>query len=191
MPTIDCIDCDGNACKDVDVEITPSACPRRGAASALEEAERIRTTDSEVKRYAELGKAVETEGYQKWPRVQELIEFAKRMGMRHIGIAFCVGLREESASLASMLRSYGFELTSVACTVNGGCNPVGQALVLNQAQTDLNVVMGLCMGDDILFNKFSEAPTTTLVVKDRVTCHNACGPLMNRYWRRRLYAEAK
>jgi uncharacterized metal-binding protein len=191
MAKIDCIDCDGKACKNVDIELAPSACPRREAQAALEEAERIRTTDAEVKQYAERGKAVETQGYGQWPRVLELIEFAKRMGMHHIGIAFCVGLREESASLAGMLRSHGFELTSVACTVNGGCNPVGQALVLNQAQTHLNVVMGLCMGDDILFNKFAEAPTTTLVVKDRVTCHNPCGPLMNRYWRRRLHAQAK
>jgi len=191
MAQIDCIDCEGKACKGVEIQRTPEGCPRREAQEALEEAERIRTTDAEVKRYSELGKAVETEGYGKWPRVQELIEFAKRMEMRHIGIAFCVGLREECASLASILRSHGFELTSVVCTMNGGCNPVGQALVLNEAQTDLNVVMGLCMGDDIMFNKFSQAPTTTLVVKDRVTCHNACGPIMNRYWRRRLYAEAK
>jgi uncharacterized metal-binding protein len=188
---MDCIDCDGKACKDVDLDSTPAACPRREAEAALAEADRIRTTDAEVKTYAERGKAVETQGYGQWPRVQELVEFAGRMDMRHIGIAFCVGLREESASLADVLRAHGFELTSVACTVNGGCNPVGQALVLNQAGTDLNVVMGLCMGDDILFNKYAQAPTTTLVVKDRVTCHNPCGPLMNRYWRRKLHPEPR
>ena len=30
---------------------------------------------------------------------------------------------------------------------------------------------------DILFNKYSKAPTTTLVVKDRVTVHNTVAPL--------------
>ena len=60
------------------------------------------------------------------------------------------------------------------------------ALTLNQQQTQLNVTMGLCMGHDILFQQFSEAPVTTLVVKDRVTCHNTVGPLVNRYWRKAL-----
>jgi uncharacterized metal-binding protein len=71
----------------------------------------------------------------------------------------------------------------VACTVNGGCNPVGQALTLNQQGTELNVIMGLCMGHDVLFTKFSKAPVTTLVVKDRAMCHNPVAPLVNRYWR--------
>jgi len=66
--------------------------------------------------------------------------------------------------------------------MNGGCNPVGQALVLNERQTELNVIMGLCLGHDILFQQFSEAPVTTLVVKDRVTCHNPLGPIINGYW---------
>ena len=39
-------------------------------------------------------------------------------------------------------------------------------------KTELNVMMGLCMGHDILFLKHSKAPTTTLVVKDRILCHN-------------------
>ncbi|MBM3241134.1 DUF1847 domain-containing protein [Candidatus Poribacteria bacterium] len=47
----------------------------------------------------------------------------------------------------------------------------------------MNVIMGLCMGHDILFSKFSQAPVTTLVVKDRAMCHNPAAPLVNRYWR--------
>ena len=130
----------------------------------------------------ELG-IVETEGYRKWPRVRELIEFSKRMEYKKLGIAFCVGLREETTQLAKILESQGFELSSVACSVNSGCNPVGQALVLNQQGTDMNIIMGLCMGHDVLFSKFSEAPITTLVVKDRAMCHNPVAPLVNRYWR--------
>jgi len=80
------------------------------------------------------------------------------------------------------LESHGFLVDSVVCTMNGGCNPVGQALVLNERQTELNVIMGLCLGHDILFQQFSEAPVTTLVVKDRVTCHNPLGPIINGYW---------
>jgi hypothetical protein len=59
----------------------------------------------------------------------------------------------------------------------GVCNPVMQAELLNQAGTDLNVVMGLCVGHDSLFYKYSEALVTTLVAKDRVLAHNPAGAL--------------
>ena len=44
-------------------------------------------------------------------------------------------------------------------------------------KTDLNVMMGLCVGHDSLFIKYSEAPVTVLFTKDRVTGHNAVQPL--------------
>jgi uncharacterized metal-binding protein len=52
------------------------------------------------------------------------------------------------------------------------CNPVGQAKVLAAAGTELNIVLGLCVGHDLIFARHSSAPTTTLVVKDRVHQHN-------------------
>ena len=186
MNRIDCASCEGHACKGEDLSQAPSFCPRLTAADALEAADEVRRSDPDVARLNEVARGVEHTGYRTWPRVQELVEFGKRMGIKRVGIAFCVGLRQETRSLVEILESHGFEVHSVACTVNGGCNPVGQALTLAAAETELNVVMGLCLGDDMLFNRFSKAPTTTLVVKDRVTCHNPAGPLFNRYWRRTL-----
>ena len=52
------------------------------------------------------------------------------------------------------------------------CNPAAQAMLLNKAKTDLNILVGLCVGHDTLFIKNSEAPITILAVKDRVTGHN-------------------
>lgn len=49
--------------------------------------------------------------------------------------------------------------------------------MLNAKHTDMNIVMGLCVGHDSLFYKYSEALTTTLVVKDRVTGHNPVAAL--------------
>lgn len=183
MAEIDCARCAGAACTAEDIGATPQLCPRRVTAGAIGEAEEIRTTDPQVKRWAKVAADVEQTGYRKWPRVQELIEFCQRLDIHKIGVAFCVGLREETQALVEILDSHGFTVETVVCTVNGGCNPVGQALALNQLQTELNVIMGLCLGHDILFQQFSEAPVTTLVVKDRVTCHNPVGPIINRYWR--------
>ena len=182
MAEVQCISCETRACTD-DIQRTPDFCPRRNAKESLEEAEKIRATDPEVRKIASVAKSVETEGYRVWPRVRELVEFSRRLGLRKLGVAFCAGLREETTQLAKILESHEFELSTVACTVNGGCNPVGQALILNQQGTELNVIMGLCMGHDVLFSKFSEAPVTTLVVKDRAMCHNPVAPLVNRYWR--------
>ena len=58
---------------------------------------------------------------------------------------------------------------------NTMCNPIGQAKLLNEAKTDLNIVLGLCVGHDTLFFKYSDAPVTVLAVKDRVLAHNPLG----------------
>ena len=138
---------------------------------------------------------IENDGYCKWCRVRETIEFAKRMGFRRIGIATCVGLISESRTLARLLRHYGFEVFGISCKagavskVSVGisprceqvgknmCNPIMQAKMLNKHKTELNIVMGLCVGHDSLFYKYSEAIVTTLVTKDRVTGHNPVAAL--------------
>ena len=52
------------------------------------------------------------------------------------------------------------------------CNPVAQAEVLNAANTDFNILLGLCVGHDSLFIKYSQAMITVFAVKDRVLGHN-------------------
>ena len=63
------------------------------------------------------------------------------------------------------------------------CNPIGQALCLERCGTDLNIIVGLCMGHDILFTKSSHAPVTTLIVKDRVLSHNPAGAIYTAYYK--------
>lgn len=143
----------------------------------------------------------------RWTRVEDTIALAKLMGYRKIGIATCIGLLEETQRLAAILTAQGFEAQSVCCkagsidklelgleesnkvrpgTFEPACNPVAQARLLNEAGTDMNVIVGLCVGHDMLFNKYSAAPVTTLVVKDRVTGHNPCAVLygQNFYYKR-------
>jgi len=65
------------------------------------------------------------------------------------------------------------------------CDPIGQAIILNSCETDLNIICGLCMGHDILFSKYSKAPVTTFIVKDRVLAHNPVG-VFNKYYVNKL-----
>ncbi len=143
----------------------------------------------------------------RWTRVEDTIALAKLMGWKKIGIGTCIGLLEESNRLAEILKAQGFEPLSVCCkagsidklelgiseehkvrpgTFEPACNPIAQARLLNQAGTDMNVIVGLCVGHDMLFAKHSDAPVTTLVVKDRVTGHNPAAVLygQNFYYKR-------
>ena len=127
--------------------------------------------------------------------VEEIMAFAEKIGAKKIGIATCVGLLKESRTLAAILRKHGFEVYGVACKAGtvpktevgipeeccslgkNMCNPILQAKILNAKGTQLNVVMGLCVGHDSLFYKYSEALTTTGVTKDRVLGHNPVAAL--------------
>jgi uncharacterized metal-binding protein len=68
------------------------------------------------------------------------------------------------------------------------CNPILQAKLLNEQKTDLNVIVGLCVGHDSLFIKYSDALVTTLITKDRVLGHNPAAALYtsNFYYQRLL-----
>ena len=57
------------------------------------------------------------------------------------------------------------------------CNPVLQAEILNREGTELNIMVGLCIGHDILFIRHSKADVTPLVVKDRALGHNPAAAL--------------
>jgi uncharacterized metal-binding protein len=61
------------------------------------------------------------------------------------------------------------------------CNPVAQALILNKAKTDLNLILGLCVGHDVTFTRVSEAPVTTFIAKDRSSPHNPAAVLYTHY----------
>lgn len=140
-------------------------------------------------------------------RVEEVCEFAKRMGYTRLGLAFCSGFINEAKLLVDILKSRDFEVVSAVCKagciekehinvsedekINPGtfesmCNPIAQAMLLNEAQTDFNIMMGLCVGHDSLFLKHVEAYTTVLAVKDRMMGHNPIAALYtsNSYNRR-------
>lgn len=47
--------------------------------------------------------------------------------------------------------------------------------MLNSLETDINVVVGLCIGSDCVFTRHSIAPVTTLFVKDKALANNPIG----------------
>ena len=142
-------------------------------------------------------------------RMQEICEFAERMNYKRLGLAFCLGLMREAATVEEILKVHGFEVVSVLCkagrtlkeiigirdeekifqgTDEAMCNPIYQAKLFNHEKTHFNILIGLCVGHDSLFFKYAEAPTTVLAAKDRVTGHN---PLAAIYLSESYYRKIK
>jgi len=167
----------------------------------------VNATIQEGECYVNKGKGTPHTRYAIKPRVQETIEFAHKMGYKRLGIAFCGGLKKEAKILSEILKGQGFEAVSVICKtgriskaflgikdeqkVNPGefetmCNSITQAKVLNAANTEFNIIFGLCVGHDSLVMRYSDALCTVLVAKDRVTGHNplAAINLYDSYYRK-------
>ncbi len=140
------------------------------------------------------------------PRLRSIIEYAKAMGFKKLGIASCGALQTETLKTAEILIHYSFDVSSVCCPTGINkqinveipedflfyskrgynfervtCNPVAQALLLNKAKTDMNIIIGLCVGHDVTFTQLSEAPVITLVAKDWVIPHNSSETLNSLY----------
>ncbi len=144
----------------------------------------------------------------KLPRIEELIQFARKCDYKKLGIAHCGGLLEEAGILTDILEKNGFEIVSVQCKAGcvpkeeigiqpdekivgpqnweTMCNPIAQAMIINRAQVDMAIMLGLCIGHDTLFIKYCDVPLTVLAVKDRVLAHNPLAALYhsNSYYRR-------
>ncbi len=133
-------------------------------------------------------------------RIEEIMEFSEKMNYKRLGMAFCIGLRKEAKFVEKIFSSRGFDVVSAVCkvgripkeyigvgkdqqiapdTIEAMCNPVLQAMILNQEKTDFNVLLGLCVGHDSLFLKYSEALCTVLAVKDRLLAHNPLAAVYN------------
>ena len=192
-----CASCTIHACKlEPEKKNMPKNCPMRQ--EALVEEARAEYQKPEINRFFVTSSVLEHDGYCQWPRLKETVVFCQRMGYKRIGLAFCIGLAKEPKVVADLLRKNGLEVVSAVCKSGGMdkaeagipedkklnpgafeamCNPILQAKLLNEQKTELNIALGLCVGHDSLFYRYSDAMVTTLVAKDRVLAHNPVGAI--------------
>ncbi len=193
-----CVDCHTMSCYRMEKRLPDACLSEVIGKEQLDEALDLYRGDGIDARIARAAAEVEGLYYGKLTRVEEIVAFARRIGAKRIGLATCVGLAGEARVFAKILEANGFEPFSALCKAGAVdksqigiaeelkitpgsheslCNPVLQARVMNEKPTDLNVVIGLCVGHDSLFTKHSAAPVTTLIVKDRVLAHNPAAAL--------------
>jgi len=196
-------------------EKAPAFCPMKLMPEAFDLAS-SEYDKPEVREFARLASVQEFQCYEhlpdglrtRYPRVEELIQFARKCDYKKLGLAYCGGLFNEAAVLAEILENNGFEVVTVQCKTGAVpkedigirpdekiagaenwetmCNPIAQAMVINGAGVDLAIMVGLCIGHDTLFIKYCNVPLTVLAVKDRVLGHNplAAVYLSETYYRR-------
>lgn len=171
---IDCLACAGRPCL-------------RGAACPLVGIRELAVDTPEAMLEAAWDVACEDE--RMLCRLAELVYFALEMGYAKLGVAFCADLLEPASVLVGVLRRF-FDVLPVCCRVGApsaeeprlmSCNPAGQAAVMNRAATDLNVLVGLCVGADAVFSRESRAPVTTIFVKDKSLANNPIGAVYSHY----------
>lgn len=179
-----CTDCALNGCERIDGP-RPAFCPTNAFKLEEQDLLRQRLDDPENRRVIEAAAVAVHQAYwEKLSTLENVLLFARELGARTIGIAACVSLAAEARAAARVFEAHGFEVVGAICKigcltheqagieVEGAsprsvlCNPMHQAQTLNDAHTDLNVVIGLCPGHDALFLKYSEALCTVLTSKD-------------------------
>ena len=191
-----CANCTVYACREESPEKLPKNCPIRKP-ELIEQAFQTCMLPENRDFYVTASE-LEALGYCQWPRIKETIQFCLRMGYQKIGLAFCFGLRKEAKIVDELLRGAGLDVVSVICKAGGVdkarcgiadehklrpgnfeamCNPIAQAMLLNEQKTQFNIALGLCVGHDSMFYRYSDALVTTLVAKDRVTGHSPAAAL--------------
>lgn len=209
FPAHTCVDCRVMACCGGTGKSYPPFCLTEKMDPALIDKAMAEYKKPDINRIAVSAAEVEADYYCRLTRVEETMKFAEKIGARRIGIATCVGLLREAGTAAQIFRAHGFEVFGAACKCGAQkkvdigipkrcewvdpnmCNPVLQAMTLNREKTDLDVMIGLCVGHDSLFLKYAEAPVTVLVVKDRVLGNNPAAALYtaDSYYGRLLHPE--
>lgn len=196
------VDVPDRFCRQVDGK-APGNCPSTRAPDLIQDALEI-LKNPEVREFAKQASIQEGEAYgdrEKGyaairpikPRIQETVEFARKMQFRRICLVFCIGMRQEAEIIHKIFSVNGFETISVMCkagavskeeigllreqqidpaSFEAMCNPILQALTANYHAAELNVLFGLCVGHDALFLKYAKAYSTVLASKDRMLAHN-------------------
>jgi uncharacterized metal-binding protein len=208
-----CAFCGVGACEyEPGAKKPPPFCPSLADREVLAELESVYLETGDVRDLAIASARTEASGYMRRTRIEDTMDFARRIGANKLGIAHCVGFMHEAKLASKIFQANGFEVNSVCCKVGSLekeklglkdsekitpgtfepiCNPVAQAELLARAGTQLNVVMGLCVGHDTLFLMHTKAPATVFAVKDRVLGHNPVAALYlaHSYYKRLFNAE--
>ena len=106
LEDMSCIDCAAKSCRAPGNEYPPFCLTTHMDQKILNDAMAC-YQEEENHRIAVAAAEVEHEFYCKHTRVEEIMDFARKIGAKKIGIATCIGLLRESRILAEIFRKNG------------------------------------------------------------------------------------
>ena len=187
--TTDCSSCKSFICDKGRTDSPTEGCPMHGEFPSVD----ILYATPGSRKAAFESALIESEGYCEWTRLREVSEYAARLGISKIGIAFCADMRREASLVARYLANVSLE--PVLPSKETGCEPLQQSGFFNAHSTEVNVIAGMCVDHEALFVDASHVPVLALVARDVRLRHNPVGALYTSsgYSRSRLFdrGEAK
>ncbi len=190
ISSVDCLNCENRVC------LRGEKCLSDAALNKIEPPDSIREM-------LESAMDVAFEEERKLCRLAELVYYCLGMRYKKLGVAFCIDLLQPASILTEVLKRF-FSVFPVCCKIGGvqvdedhflgsngkafgresriACNPLMQAEVLNRIGVDMNIIVGLCVGADSVFTKASQAPVTTIFVKDKSLANNPIGAVYSDFY---------
>ena len=113
-----CALCAVQACSaEPGVKQPPAFCPMPVETELLDQVAQLYRDSDEVRRLAQESARTEAAGYGRTTRIEDIMDFARRIGAHKLGIAHCVGLLREARLAQDILVAGGFEVYTVCCKV--------------------------------------------------------------------------
>lgn len=122
--TIMCDVCKTVECRHDYPKGIPAYCLAKRFPGIIEETKGEYSTREVIEIYKAAAKVV-TDGYGRWPCIQEAIEFARELKFRKIGFASCVGLIRELGMITELFMGAGLDGLRFLPNRESGCGSPG------------------------------------------------------------------
>ncbi len=169
--TVQCAECPSFVCRGGKGEAGPKFCPMHGDFPEFRELYR----DDRARALAVRAAVIEGEGYGRWTRLQEIVEFSRAMGFRRMGIAHCPDMAPEATRTAGYFHESGLEPILPPCPP--ACAPEAQARFFAHQEVELTVLGGMCVAHEAMLVRAIQVPVVSLVARDQRLRHNPAAAL--------------
>ena len=158
---VECAKCPGPVCNSPGWDKGPENCPIKIKPEVIKKATE-KCFSPEFQEFAKMASLQEGSGYMRLPhapkgpapvksRVEEIMEFSRKMGYKRLGVAFCGGVAFEAGMLVPILEKRGFEVVSVSCKCGSvqkedldikGSGPLGVDIEVDKSKDWVDAIVG-------------------------------------------------
>lgn len=124
--------------------------------------------DAETRKMARNAAITEARGYIAWPRLKDIIEFARAMEYARLTVFFCPDLWKEAKRACRILVENGFTVSSRVCRLSASPPQMPADLIddIMQTKPDFIINAGLCFAQEAQISTIQNLPATTFIAKD-------------------------